>query len=129
MWYYAEKLKRCDMTIAIVSMIRDAWGGSEELWYQMAKKALAKGIRVIHIGYENAEKHAKIIELEKLGMIHFDRPSLLDTHTQIQRFIHLSWNYFRKTLNNPFEKLFSYKPDVLLYNGTCYSIASEKQLL
>ena len=33
------------MTIAIVSMIRDNWGGSEELWANMADLALKTAIQ------------------------------------------------------------------------------------
>ena len=29
------------MKIAIISMIREPWGGSEELWFAMAKAAIA----------------------------------------------------------------------------------------
>jgi glycosyltransferase involved in cell wall biosynthesis len=41
----------------------------------------------------------------------------------------LAFNFLRKKINSPITKLFSIKPDVVVYNGTCYSIAQEKELL
>jgi L-malate glycosyltransferase len=111
-------------------MIRDAWGGSEELWYEMAKVALKHGHKIIHVGYETAEKHFKIKELEALGLIRIDRPGWIPpVSSSISRFGYLGWNYVRKKVNSPIKKAFSYNPDVVIYNGTCYSIAYEKELL
>jgi hypothetical protein len=56
------------MKIAVISMIRDAWGGSEELWYDMAKVALSQGHEVIHLSYEHKILHPKLKELISLGL-------------------------------------------------------------
>lgn len=118
------------MTIAVVSMIRDPWGGSEELWYEMAKEARKKDIKVIHVGYENPQKHPKLLELESLGVKHIDRPGWVPNNSgRIQKTVYLVYNFLRKKLNSPIKKLFSQKPDVVIYNGTCYSIAKEKELV
>ena len=118
------------MTIAIISMIRDAWGGSEELWYEMAKVALGQGHKVIHVGYETPVKHYKVKELETLGLVRIGRPGWIPPgSSSISRFGYLGLNYIRKKINSPIKKAFSYNPDVVVYNGTCYSIACEKELL
>ena len=118
------------MTIAIISMIREAWGGSEELWYQMAQQALSEGHRVIHYSFETPSKHPKIFELEQKGMIEYDRPGYVpEGVSQAERLFHLGINYLSKKIINPFTALKTDRPDVILYNGTCYSIANEKELV
>jgi glycosyltransferase involved in cell wall biosynthesis len=117
------------MTIAIISMIRDAWGGSEELWYEMAKLALKEGHNIVHVAYETPNKHPKVIELEKLGMKQILRPGWVPEVPGLKRTIYLGSNYLRKKINNPISKVFEAKPDIIIYNGTCYSIANEKTLL
>lgn len=118
------------MTIAVISMIRDPWGGSEELWYEMAKEARKKGIELIHVGYENPQKHSKLIELEKLGVKHIDRPGWTPAKAgRIKKTIYLAYNFLRKKINSPISRVFRNNPDIVLYNGTCYSIAKEKELL
>ena len=118
------------MTIAVISMIRDSWGGSEELWYDMAKEALAKGHKVIHLSFEHKPMHHKIKELISLGLISYQKPGFIKPgSSNISRFIQLTINFIRKKISSPLKKVFSHQPDIVLYNGTCYSIAEEKQLL
>ena len=38
-------------------------------------------------------------------------------------------NFIRKKVRDPFEPVFRHQPDVVLYNGTCYSVAREPALL
>lgn len=120
------------MKIAVISMIREAWGGSEELWYQMAKIALKNGHDVIHLAYDVAEmEHPKIAELKVLGMTQFKRPSLelQINETFIKKTIGRIKFFFRKRLHKGMNSFFASSPDILLYNGTCYSIKDEVRLL
>ena len=118
------------MKIAVISMIRDAWGGSEELWYEVAKKAFSEGHEVIHLSYEQKFLHPKLKELVSLGLIQIQRPGITDPNVSgLKKFLILTKNYLRKKIQDPFNKLFELSPDIILYNGTCYSIADEKQLL
>jgi L-malate glycosyltransferase len=117
------------MTIVVISMIRDAWGGSEELWYQMAKYTLPKGHQIIHFSYEHPLRHPKITELMSLGLIENSRPGWIPSNaTTGRKNLYIGYNYIRKKIRNPFHKIFHYQPDIILYNGTCYSIAREKEL-
>lgn len=118
------------MKIAIISMIREPWGGSEELWYAMAVRAIANGHEVIHLSYDFGFEHPKYRALAELGARLYQRPGYfrpgLGTRQRLWR---LSINYTRKRLRNPFLSIFRQRPDIVLYNGTCYSIAKERQLL
>lgn len=117
------------MKIAVISMIRDSWGGSEELWHDMAKIALSKGYEVVHLSYQHRLEHFKLAELRSLGLISLKRPGIAGNVSGIERFIRLSVNFIRKKIQKPVKKIFAQKPDIILYNGTCYSILREKEIL
>ena len=117
------------MKIAVISMIRDAWGGSEELWHDMAKIALSKGHEVVHLSYEHPLEHFKLAELKSSGLVSLKRPGITGNVSGIERFARLSANFIRKKIQKPVKKIFIQKPDVILYNGTCYSILGEKEIL
>ncbi|MBX2930494.1 MAG: glycosyltransferase family 4 protein [Chitinophagaceae bacterium] len=118
------------MRIAVISMIRDNWGGSEELWYQMAKIALGKNYEVIHLSYKHPNKHPKMQELEQLGLQRFIRPSYINkSSNKYIALLQLAKHFIKKKLDKSVSKIFALKPDIILYNGTCYSIAKEKKLL
>jgi L-malate glycosyltransferase len=118
------------MTIAIVSMIRDPGGGSEELWYQMAKVALQQEHKVIHLRFENPQVHPKMEELIKNGLIAYTRPGYVPVQAgELKKKAYITYNFIRKKLKDPFKSIFDQRPDIVLYNGTCYSIARENPLL
>lgn len=118
------------MTIAIISMIRDNWGGSEELWASMADHALKEGHTVTHLSYKSPEVHAKTMGLINNGLIEFTRPSYIEkSNNLLLQLTGKGVNFLRKKINFSFEKIFDKKPDVVIYNGTCYSIAGEKDLM
>lgn len=118
------------MKIVFISMITEPWGGSEELWYETAKVALADGCEVWHVANETSYKHAKVKELIQKGLIEIDRPMFIPN-------MPVSWARYRNKLRylyrkytvNPFKKVFESQPDVIVYNGLCYSIYNEKKLL
>ncbi|RYZ27742.1 MAG: glycosyltransferase [Chitinophagaceae bacterium] len=117
------------MTIAVISMIRDSWGGSEELWYQMANEALQQGHRVIHLGFEHPVIHPKMEELQNMGLERFTRPGWVPPEAGNKKIFYLGWNFVRKRIKDPLSKIFKLAPDIIVYNGTCYSIAAEKSLV
>jgi glycosyltransferase involved in cell wall biosynthesis len=129
MWFFAKNYSPA-MTIAIISMIRDSWGGSEELWYAMTKEALKDGHIVIHLRYDTPEIHPKLKELIALGLVSYKRPGWIPANaSKILRTTYIAYNFIRKKIKDPFFPVFKHRPDVVLYNGTCYSIAQEKSLL
>lgn len=118
------------MTIVVVSMIRDNWGGSEELWYDMAKAALREGHSIIHLSYEHKVMHPKMKELVAIGLIAYQRPGYIKPGSgKFSRLLQVGFNFLKKKTSNPFKKIMRHRPDVMLYNGTSYSIAREKELL
>jgi glycosyltransferase involved in cell wall biosynthesis len=118
------------MTIAVISMIRDNWGGSEELWYDMAMVAMREGHTVVHLSYEVKERHAKMDELIQRGLIAYQRPGYIRPGSNpVSRFLQMSINFIRKKIKDPFRQVAKHRPDVIVYNGTCYSIAKEAALL
>jgi glycosyltransferase involved in cell wall biosynthesis len=118
------------MRIAIISMIREPWGGSEELWFDMARQAIADGHEVIHLSYDFGFDHPRYRALLRLGARLYQRagyfPPGIGARKKIWR---MGANYLRKKFRDPFAEIFREKPDIVLYNGTCYSIANEKQLV
>ena len=118
------------MKMAIISMIRDSWGGSEELWHDMAKIALADGHRVMHLSYSVKEKHPKLNELTSLGLRSYTRPGLRNWNGgSLGDMVRLGWVYVKKRMSRSLEQMLRSSPDVIIYNGTCYSIAHETHLL
>lgn len=119
------------MTIAVISMIRENWGGSEELWAAMAEEALKQGHTLFHLSFEHPKVHNKTQHLINLGLNELYRIGF-SGHPEISP-IKKKWiiaqNYLRKKINPPFRELFNASPDVVLYNGTCLSIANEKTLI
>ncbi len=96
----------------------------------MAKVGLKQGHKIIHVGYETKKKHFKTSELEALGLTQILRPGWIPPDpSAFTKYSYLAKNYLRKKLISPLKKLFAQKPDIVIYNGTCYSIAQEKELL
>src|SRR5687768_8323305 len=99
MLFFAAKFTMYKMTIAVISMIRDSWGGSEELWYQMARTAINDGHKVIHLSYETPHSHHKMQELIDRGLLSFKRPGWIPPQAGlIKRYFYLGMNFVRKKL-------------------------------
>ncbi len=119
------------MRIGVVSMIHEPWGGSEELWAAMAKKALKQGHEVYHSTLVVDALPPKITELLNEGLKQIKRRGLVPPRTKIfLRVLIKGLNYVMSNfISNPFNAFFSNKPDIVIYNGTCYSIAEDKLLV
>jgi glycosyltransferase involved in cell wall biosynthesis len=118
------------MTIAIISMIREPWGGSEELWGAVAEEALKKGHKVIHLAYQHDPIHPKMQALKDKGLIIYTRPSYKPlVRNPVMKFVKRVLFFVKKRMDNSLGKIFAQRPDIILYNGTCYSIGDEKKLL
>ena len=111
-------------------MIREPWGGSEELWADMARIALEKKYTVIHSTFEFDKVAFKEQDLINKGLIHIKRRGFIKPGTPAFKRIPMKLLIRLKNLiSNPFESVFRFSPDYVLYNGTCYSIADENMLL
>lgn len=118
------------MRIAVVSMIREAWGGSEELWADMAKKAVKQGHSVYHSTLVADPAHPKIHELLGIGVKQIPRRGLVrSSHIMPVRALLKIRNYSLNFFQNPFYSLLKKQPDVVLYVGTTYSIENDFSLV
>jgi glycosyltransferase involved in cell wall biosynthesis len=118
------------MKIAIISMIREPWGGSEELWFDMAMQAIAEGHEIIHLSYDFGFGHEKYQRLVAAGGRLYQRPGYFPQGIGGRRRMwRVGVNFIRKKIRDPFAAVFKHQPDIVLYNGTCYSVAWEGGLL
>jgi glycosyltransferase involved in cell wall biosynthesis len=118
------------MTIAIISMIRDSWGGSEELWAAMAEEAIKQNHTVVHLSYQFKPLHPKMQSLIDKGLINYSRPSYKPSfQNPLLVLFDKVLFFYKKRSNSAFKNIFKLNPDIVLYNGTCYSIAEERKLL
>ena len=118
------------MKLAVISMIRAPWGGSEELWAAMAARALEQGHEVMHSAFDFGWISDKEQQLIQKGLQLFLRrgytpPGMPVLNRKLKK---AGW-LLRDTLNNPYQSLFHAQPDLVIYNGTAYSIAREKHLI
>ena len=96
------------MKIAVISMIRDSWGGSEELWHQMAKLALAEGREVLHLSYAHPHTHPKMQELQQLGLKRFTRPAFRNSSkNKLVQFTKLGLNFIKKKFDKSIDAVFA----------------------
>jgi glycosyltransferase involved in cell wall biosynthesis len=117
------------MKIAIISMIREPWGGSEELWAAMAAKALQKGHTIAHSTFRFSQVADKEKQLIEKGLLHIPRRGFVAPGTAVPiRWLKKAWYLLLNKIDNPFSRLLATKPDLVIYNGTAYSIAAEKDL-
>lgn len=117
------------MRLAVVSMIRDAWGGSEELWAAMATEAVKSGHEVWHISYNTGRLHPKLKALEDQQVKLIRRPSFVQgSKGLVSSFLKRLIFFFKKRLDDSFHQLVALKPDVVIYNGTCTSVLAEKKM-
>jgi L-malate glycosyltransferase len=117
------------MRVAVVSMIRDAWGGSEELWAAMAMEAVKSGDACLHISYNTGRLHPKVKALQDNNVTLLRRPSYIKgKHGFAISFLKRVRFFFKKRLDNTFRQMVAWKPDVVIYNGTCTSVLAEKKL-
>jgi glycosyltransferase involved in cell wall biosynthesis len=118
------------MKIAVISMIREPWGGSEALWADMAAEALKQHDNVIHSTFDFQQTPPQEKLLIQAGLQHTTRRGFIRPGTSREkRILQKMINYFLDSLQNPFHAIVKFQPDYILYNGTCYSIANEKYLL
>lgn len=117
------------MVIAFVSTIRSNWGGSEELWAACADAAIKANTVVISAmdcgtlssRVKRLVEHGARLEL-RIGTIGPGLPAIVGVYKRLCRI-------YSKILGNPFAGLSPYRPDIILYVGTAYSIAADHKLL
>lgn len=117
------------MTIAFISTIRSSWGGSEELWAACAEAGIHKN-EVVISALDTGELAPKIKQLLEDGAKLDLRIGAISAELPLwKRLYKRGLRIYRKTLGNPFAPLFKYRPDIVLYVGSAYSIADDYKLI
>ncbi len=111
------------MKIAYISIIKDPWGGSEELWAASAKEAIKAGHKVTISAINIGEISSRFQELIDLGATHFLRRGFIKPGTPFKKRLSKKIsNFILNQIFNPYMKIFSGNPDIIIYTGSCYSI-------
>ncbi len=118
------------MKIAFISIVKDPWGGSEELWAHTAREAILQGHEVIISAYDRGSISPQFKSLSDAGATLFVRRGYIPPGTGMyKRIFKKGLNFLLNKIFNPFHKVFSQKPDILFYSGSCYSIKDDPELL
>lgn len=111
------------MKIAFISIIKETWGGSEELWASAANELLQKNHSVIISALAPLGMSVKIQELQqKKTQIIFRRGYVRPGLSAKKRITKKIFLFFKNKLNNPYSKLFRQHPDIIVYTGACDSL-------
>lgn len=115
--------------IAYISFIKDAWGGSEHLWYLSAKEAIAQKIKVVVSSIDVGEVAPPLIDLKAKGAkLHLRRGFINPAWSRNLRLFHKIKYAILNFLFNPFRAVIKEKPDCIVFTGAAYAILLNKQL-
>ncbi|MES2649955.1 MAG: glycosyltransferase [Bacteroidota bacterium] len=117
------------MRIGVVCVIKESWGGSEELWAAMAHEAIASGHEIIVSAYDCGNIHPKMQALIEKGVTLIYRRGYVKPNIPAwKRILNKASVILLNRLNNPFKKFIDSRLDLTLYNGTSYSCIEDLQL-
>ena len=117
------------MRIGVVCVIKESWGGSEELWAAMAHEALAAGHEVVVSAYNCGNIHPKMQALINKGVKLVYRRGYVKPGLPVaRRVIRKAEIILANKLFDPFKSFLRIGFDVVLYNGTSYTSAEDKTL-
>ncbi|WP_336514098.1 glycosyltransferase [Pollutibacter soli] len=118
------------MKIAFISIVRDPWGGSEELWAKAAKLALDEKHEVFISFYKKNYLVPQLTALQNDGAQIIFRRGYIAYHTPLfNRVWKKAKNFLLNRIFNPYNSLFAKKPDLIVYSCSCYSILDDTELL
>ncbi len=118
------------MKIAVISIIRAPWGGSEELWAAYASEAIKNGHEIIISIYDCGKLSDKTQMLVEKGAKIDLRIGTIQKKLSFWKYLMKRFRrIYDKIIGNSFSNLFKYHPNVILYVGTAYSIAKDRKLL
>jgi hypothetical protein len=114
------------MKVGFVSIIKEPWGGSEELWAAAAHELHQKGNTVIVSAIGTESIAPKIQLLRDRGIAFFFRRGYIKPGIPVQERIAKKIALFLKNrVSNPYKKFFQQKPDVVVYTGACDSLKDD----
>ncbi len=117
------------MRIGVVCVIKEPWGGSEELWAAMAHEAIAEGHQVIVSAYNCNGIHPKMQALIDKGLkLIYRRGYVQPGLPVVKRIASKIQIILLNRFFNPFKSFFAARPDHVLYNGTSYTAVEDSVL-
>jgi glycosyltransferase involved in cell wall biosynthesis len=117
------------MKIAIISVIHEPWGGSEELWAALAQNALESGHQVAYSTYNFKKEAPRVSKLKENGLLLFPRRAYVPgSAIAIKRKLAKMVHFLLDIVTNPYQRIFKWNPDIIIYNGTSTSIADDSLL-
>jgi glycosyltransferase involved in cell wall biosynthesis len=118
------------MKIAFISIVRDPWGGSEELWAKTAELALESGHSVFISAFNRPDISPKFLLLKSKGARLLLRRGYIKSGTGLyKRVAQKALNFLLNKIINPYTDLFKLNPDIIIYTGACYSLADDPELV
>ncbi|RYY90214.1 MAG: glycosyltransferase [Chitinophagaceae bacterium] len=110
------------MKIGFVSIVREPWGGSEELWSLGAMELLRRGHQVYISIFNHSQPAKRLLQLKNAGAtIHYRKglvPPGLSFRSRAPR---KAWNLLSERFRNPYASFFSLDLDLCVYTGACDS--------
>jgi L-malate glycosyltransferase len=118
------------MNIAYVSTIRSAaWGGSEELWYQSAVKAIEENHKIAVFIYDWEHEPAAIRSLRKKGALICKRKRNTSLSRRLIIRVAGLFRFDQKLFLNPYNKVRKFRPDrIIITDGATYYTANDQWL-
>ena len=117
------------MKIAFISFIKDPWGGSEVLWAEAAREALAQGHEVVISALRVAEPSKPLQALESKGAkILLRRGFINPAWNRRTRILHKIRIAILDLISNPFSAVVREHPDVMVFTGACYAMTLNRAL-
>ena len=117
------------MKIAFISFIKDPWGGSEVLWAEAAREALAQGHEVVISALRVAEPSKPLQALESKGAkILLRRGFINPAWNRRTRILHKIRIAILDLISNPFSAVVREQPDVVVFTGACYAMTLNRAL-
>jgi glycosyltransferase involved in cell wall biosynthesis len=114
------------MKIAFISIIREPWGGSEELWAASAHELLNQKHTVLVSALNTGTVSPRMQQLLDKGAKLIYRRGFIRPGIAVKKRVLLKiWHFFLNQFSNPYRELFREKPDVIVYTGACDSLKDD----
>ncbi|RYD98297.1 MAG: glycosyltransferase [Sphingobacteriales bacterium] len=118
------------MKIGFVSIVREPWGGSEELWSAAAFELLRRGHEVFISIYRHPQPAQRVGQLEAAGARIVYRKGLIQQGlSKRSRVPKKAWNFISERVRNPYTSFFSLPLDLCVYTGACDSFQHDRNFL
>jgi glycosyltransferase involved in cell wall biosynthesis len=117
------------MRIAFISIVKEPWGGSEELWAAAATEALRQGHEVAISAYDQGAVPPRFQALRDAGAGLFLRRGYIPPGTGLYKRVGTkALNFALNKAFNPYRDIIGTDPDIVVYSGSCYSIIDDPGL-